>query len=265
MLLPNCRNCYLAAVLSPERPAPPAVFPERRARRRGRLPRSGARWTPGGIAAAGGARAAPGAGPRCRAPAAGALAFTAWNIVLSRGGGGRAYAKVVEQLAGRATCASAVPRPGACRPRGAEDDPAVMEYARRLRPRAPRPQWRPSDPAGRSAKGRCGPMLRSPRPRSAPAAATTLGRSTRPRGPDRADLCGADLTGGDLGGARLTGADLSGADLTGANLADTDRRAWTWPGRPDPAELTACCGEGRRFRRAGADMVRPAIPAGAGR
>jgi hypothetical protein len=216
----------------------------------------GIRWTPGGIAAAGRAPAVtrvllvpaggwlarhdlgPGREPRLETArdaargrllalgagllAAGALAFTARNIALSRQGRltGR-YAKAVEQLGSaeldvRIGGIHALERVARDTP---GDHPAVMEMLAAFIREHSRPQWPPSDPGGRVRE-------RSLRP-DVQAAMTAVGRrlAERDTGPvdlARADLAGADLAGADLGGARLTGADLSGADLTGASLADTD-------------------------------------------
>jgi hypothetical protein len=221
----------------------------------------GIRWTPGGIAAAGRAPAAtrvllvpaggwlarhdlgPGREPRLETArdaargrllalgagllAAGALAFTARNIALSRQGRltGR-YAKAVEQLGSaeldvRIGGIHALERVARDTP---GDHPAVMEMLAAFIREHSRPQWPPSDPGGQVRE-------RSLRP-DVQAAMTAVGRrlAERDTGPvdlaradlTGADLAGADLAGADLGGARLTGADLSGADLTGASLADTD-------------------------------------------
>jgi|GraSoiStandDraft_27_1057306.scaffolds.fasta_scaffold110291_2 hypothetical protein len=221
----------------------------------------GIRWTPGGIAAAGRAPAVtrvllvpaggwlarhdlgPGREPRLETArdaargrllalgagllAAGALAFTARNIALSRQGRltGR-YAKAVEQLGSaeldvRIGGIHALERVARDTP---GDHPAVMEMLAAFIREHSRPQWPPSDPGGQVRE-------RSLRP-DVQAAMTAVGRrlAERDTGPvdlaradlTGADLAGADLAGADLGGARLTGADLSGADLTGASLADTD-------------------------------------------
>jgi hypothetical protein len=221
----------------------------------------GIRWTPGGIAAAGRAPAAarvplvPAGGwlarhhlgsgrePRLETArdaargrllalgagllAAGALAFTARNIALSRQGRltGR-YAKAVEQLGSaeldvRIGSIHALERVARESP---ADHPAVMEILAAFIREHSRLQWPRSDPGGQVRE-------RSLRP-DVQAAMTAVGRrlAERDTGPvdltradlTGADLVGADLAGADLGGARLTGADLSGADLTGADLADTD-------------------------------------------
>ena len=188
----------------------------------------GIRWTPGGIAAGRVPTAARmplalGAGLL----AAGALAFTARNIALSRQGrsAGR-YATAVEQLGSaeldvRIGGIHALERVAREAP---ADHPAVMQMLAAFIREHSRPQWPPSDPGG--------PVRERPLRPDVQAAITAVGRrlSERDTGPvdlTRADLTGADLVaadlaGADLGGARLTGADLGGADLTGANLADTD-------------------------------------------
>jgi len=159
--------------------------------------------------------------------AAGALAFTARNVALSRG----------RRVTGR--CAQAVEQLGSheldvriggihALERVARDtpgnQPAVMEVLAAFIREHSHAQWPPADPGGQ-VRGR------SLRP-DVQAAMTAVGRrltdrDTRPVDLARADLsgadlAGADLAGADLSGARLTGADLSGARLTGANLADTD-------------------------------------------
>ncbi len=201
---------------------------------RSAAPQRGIRWTPGGIAAAGRAPAAARGPAAARALAlgagllaAGALAFTARNIALSRRGrqAGR-YTTAVEQLGSaeldvRIGGIRALERVAREAP---ADHPAVMEMLAAFIRAHSRPQWPPSDPGGQVRARPLRPDVQ--------AAMTAVGRrlsghDTGPVDLTRADLTGmdlrgADLTGADLGGARLTGADLRGADLTGANLADTD-------------------------------------------
>jgi hypothetical protein len=159
--------------------------------------------------------------------AAGALAFTARNIALSRQGrvtGRRAAA--AEQLGSaeldvRIGGIRALERAAREEP---ADHPAVMEMLAAFIREHSRPHGPPADRGGQ-VRGR--PL----RP-DVQAALTALGRrlAGRDTGPvdlTRADLSGADLSGAnlagaDLSGARLTGATLTGADLTGATLADTD-------------------------------------------
>ena len=159
--------------------------------------------------------------------AAGALAFTARNVALSREGRLTARcATAVEQLGseeldvriGGIRVLERVAREAPA------EHPAVMEMlAAFIRERA-YPQGPPADPGGQARERPLRPDVQ--------AAMTAVGRrlGERDTGPvdlARADLTGADLTsakltGADLSGARLTGADLTGADLTGASLADTD-------------------------------------------
>jgi hypothetical protein len=225
--------------------------------------------------------------------AAGALAFTARNIALSRQGrsAGR-YATAVKQLGSaeldvRIGGIQALERVAREAP---ADHPAVMQMLAAFIREHSRPQWPPSDPGG--------PVPERPLRPDVQAAVTAVGRrlTERDAGPvdlTRADLTGADLAGADLagadlggarlpgadlGGARLTGADLGGADLTGANLADTDltgadlagtdltRAELTgalWPlGWPVPAGWTrhAGCGQlipaGASAEKTAADQLR---------
>jgi len=243
----------------------------------------GIQWMQGGNAAAALAPARDAARGRLLALgagllAAGALAFTARNVALSR----------ERRLTGR--CARAVEQLGSeeldvriggirVLERVARDapayHPAVIEMLAAFIRERSHPQWPHPDPGGQAGE----PSLRP----DVQAAMTAVGRrlAERDTGPvdlaradlTGADLTGADLTGADLSGARLTGADLTGADLTGASLADTDltgadltltdltRAELTgalWPqGRPVPAGWTRHAGSGQLIP-AGADAEKTA-------
>jgi uncharacterized protein YjbI with pentapeptide repeats len=147
--------------------------------------------------------------------AAGALAFTAWNVTLYRknltiieqGQVTDRYAKAIEQLGSdnlhvRIGGIYALQRIAGD---SAQYHPTVMEVLTAfLREQRPSPDI--SQDEERST------------PADVQAAVTVVGRSTQEHGFRRIELTRADLAGADLTGADLTGADLTKADLTGANL-----------------------------------------------
>jgi len=198
--------------------------------------------------------------------AAGALAFTARNIALSRQGrvtGRRATAAehlASEELDVRIGGIRALERAAREVP---ADHPAVMEMLAAFIREHSCSQGPPADGGGQ-VRGR--PLRPDVQAALTAVGHRLAGRDTGPVDLTRADLSGADLSGAnlagaDLSGARLTDATLTGADLSGATLADTDlsgadltrtvfiRTELTgalWPQeRPVPAGWTRHAGSGQ--------------------
>jgi hypothetical protein len=185
--------------------------------------------------------------------AAGALAFTAWNVTLYRknltiieqGQVTDRYAKAIEQLGSdnlhvRIGGIYALQRIAGD---SATYQPIVIEVLTAFL-REQRPTSDVSQDEKRST------------PSDVQAAVTVVGRRNRKHdirliNLTRADLAGADLTGADLLFAGLTEADLTEADLTGADL--TTARPTIGDPNPKPTNLTGADLRDAKF--SGADLT----------